>query len=150
MSTKTRHHLIERRAELIIELFLQDLAPTYLARSDHDFGYDLLVGFSNPDGGVNTSAVVAKATEQVVKDSFPFPKIRYDELSHSNIPVLLLVANVKTNQLYYAWLTSLQTKEREGVQTVSIPVNEVDEQAKKSILQQLSGVTGRRRTRVGP
>jgi hypothetical protein len=149
MSTTTRTHLIERRAELIIELFLQDLSPTYLARSDHDFGYDFLVGFSNPEGGVNTSAVVTKATEQAVKDNVPFPKNRYEELSHSNIPVLLLVANVKTNQLYYAWLTSQQTKGREGAQMISIPVNEVDEQAKKSILRQLSGQTGSLRTRNG-
>lgn len=83
--------MVGRRGELIIELFLQDLDPIYVARSDLDFGIDFFVGFTNAKGGVNTSAVVAKATEQAVKGSFSFPKNRYDELSHSNIPVLLLV-----------------------------------------------------------
>lgn len=150
MSTTTnRAHMVGRRGELIIELFLQDLAPVYVARSDLDFGYDFFVGFTNAEGGVTTSAVVAKSTEQTVKASFPFPKNRYDELSHSNIPVLLLVANVKTNQLYYAWITSQKTNGREGVHMISIPVNEVDDEAKQIILQQLSGLTSHSRAHVG-
>jgi len=144
MTKTTRHaQMVGRRGELMIELFLQDLDPVYVARSDLDFGYDFFVGFENAEGGINTSAVVARATEQAVRDRFHFPKNRYDELSHSNIPVLLLVANVKTNQLYYAWLTPDDTKGREGVQMISIPVNEVDEDAKQSIRRHLSGLTRR-------
>jgi hypothetical protein len=131
--------MVGRRGELIIELFLQDLEPAFVAHSTLDFAYDFYVGFTNSEGGINTSAVVAKATERPVGKRYPIQKKWHDQLAHSNIPVLLLVANVKENRLYYAWLTDEEAKAGSGTHVVNIPVMEVDEQAKEAIRQRLAG-----------
>src|SRR5690349_13427533 len=96
---------VERRAELMAELFLQDLHPQFLSRpTAGDLGYDLLVGFANPQGGTNTFAVEVKSTEREPPGKFPLSRREFNRLAHSNLPGLLIVADVKQNQLYYAWL----------------------------------------------
>ena len=121
----------------MIELFLQDLEPAFLAQSTFDVGYDFFVGFINAEGGISTSAVVAKATEQSAPDRYCLPKERYDRLAYSNIPVLLLVANVKDNRLYHAWITPHESKDCANG-TVSIPVIEIDARSHQSIHQKLA------------
>jgi len=54
--------LIGRRSELMAELFLQELNPKFLARPTEDFGFDFLVTFKNPKGGLNTYGVEVKGT----------------------------------------------------------------------------------------
>ena len=121
----------------MIELFLQDLEPAFLAPSTLDVGYDLFVGFINAEGGISTSAVVAKATEQPVPDRYCLSKERYDRLAYSNIPVLFLVANVKENKLYHAWITPHGSKDGANG-TVSVPVIEIDARSHHSIHQKLA------------
>lgn len=140
-STSDRTKMVGRRGELLVELFLEDLQAEFVAQAEHSrgLGYDFFVGFRNQHGGVNTCAVVAKATEQPVGDRFRFPKRAYDQLSHSNIPVLLLVANVKDNRLYYAWIAPEDVERREDATVVPVPVTEIDDAAKQSIRNRLVG-----------
>ncbi|NET58892.1 MAG: DUF4365 domain-containing protein [Symploca sp. SIO2E6] len=136
-SLADRMQMVGHRGELMIELFLQDLEPGFVAQSTSDFGYDFFVGFTNADGGINTSAVVAKATEQPVSDRYCLPKNIYAQLAYSNIPVLLLVANVKENRLYHAWIKPQDSTDGANG-TISIPVVEIDQEAQQSIRQRLA------------
>ena len=106
-----------------------------------DVGYDLLVGFSNDKAGVNTFSVEVKSTEEPPSElRFPIPRSVFNRIAHSNVPGLLLVADVKRNQLYYAWLTSGGSNG--GGHTVSIPVVEISETTKKKLKNQLRKANG--------
>ena len=64
-------NLVARRGELMAELFLQELEPAFVAQPVTDFAYDFFIGFSKPDGGINTYAVEVKATEQPINGKLP-------------------------------------------------------------------------------
>jgi len=121
------------------ELFLQELEPDFVAKpAAEDFAFDFLVGFSNKDGGVNTYAVEVKATESPVRDTYRLPRRVFDYLAHSNIPLLLLVVDVKQNSFYYAWPKQDSTVKAEN-HYVTIPVTRIDGESRASLVQQMSG-----------
>jgi hypothetical protein len=116
------------------ELFLQELEPEFISRpTSADVGYDLLVGFTNRKRGINTFAVEVKATERPPAGRFQIMRHTLDRFANSNIPALLLVADVKQNQLYYAWLSARKVS---GV-SVSIPLTVLDETAKAELRAQV-------------
>ena len=127
MSEKQKAELLGRRGELLAELFLEDLGAEFVARPTADLGYDFFVGFNNPDGGVNIAAVEVTATDQPVRHRYAVQKQLFRRLANSNIPVLLLVANVKENRLFYALPGNHAPGAESGANTVSIPVTPVDE-----------------------
>lgn len=133
MSTRPKAEMLGRRGELLAELFLQDLGAEFVARPTADLGYDFFVGFNNPEGGVNLAAVEVKATEGPVSPLYRMQRRLYRRLANSNIPVLLLVANVKENRLFYALPGSSAPGEDRGAETVSIPVTPVDETTKDEL-----------------
>ncbi len=51
-------YMFGRRGELITELFLQDLNPSFVAKPSSDFGYDFYVGFQNANGGYMTTKIL--------------------------------------------------------------------------------------------
>src|SRR4051812_29344144 len=100
MTKQESRRIATRRAELMAELFLQDLGPKLLSRSTMpNAGYDLLAGFPNSAGGINHVAVEVKATERPPGTRFQLPRGTFTQLANLNIPSLLLVADVKQNQL---------------------------------------------------
>lgn len=121
----TKKSIIERRGRLIAELFLQDLNPSFVARPTSDFGYDFLIGFPNTGGGINNCAVRVEATERPVSSQFPIDAETHTLLAHSNIPALLIVADVKRNRLFHAWLTPETAEGIAGTHRVGIPVTEL-------------------------
>jgi Domain of unknown function (DUF4365) len=138
MDTHSHASLVGRRAELMAELFLQDLEPTFLARPTTDLGYDFFVGFSNPRGGINTTGVVVKATPQRVPARFPVDIRSYHRLANSNIPGLFLVVDVKHNRLFYAWPAS-DEHVGNGRHTIALPVSEIDDVSKVQLRRRLTG-----------
>lgn len=133
-------HMIWRRGELIAELFLQDLNPTFVAKPTSDFGYDFYLGFQNANGGINNYAVQVKATSRPVPSRFPLHTKLYKLLTHSNIPALLIVVDVKQNKLFYAWLSPEMSKNvQETKTTIRIPVTEVNDLVKEELRKKLSG-----------
>ena len=123
----SRTHLLGRRGELLAELFLQELGAEFVARPTADLGYDFFVGFSNPEGGVNIAAVEVKATDRPVQSRYPVRRQLYRRLANSNIPVLLLVADVKENRLFYAFPGSDANNGDPEAETVSVTLTAVDE-----------------------
>jgi hypothetical protein len=127
MKDRAKAEMLGRRGDLLAELFLQELGAEFVARPTADLGYDFFVGFNNPEGGVNIAAVEVKATDRPVHAHYPVQKRLFRRLANSNIPVLLLVVNVKENRLFYALAGSYPLGEDADANTVSIPLTPVDE-----------------------
>ena len=129
-----------RRGELLAELFLQDLNPEFVARSTaDDFAFDFLVGFTNKEGGVNTCAVEVKATEKrPIASRFPVSRELFNRLTHSNIPLMLLVVDVKRNELFYAW-PSADADKKPATNTVSIPLTPINDESRAALRLQMAG-----------
>ena len=142
MSTQTSHSkMIGQRGELLAELFLEDLGAKFVARSEiPHFPYDLVMGFTTSTGGINIYAVEVKATEQPISSQYPLPRRSADSITKSNIPVLLLVVDVKRNRLYYALGPSVAqvAASQAGRQTVMVPVTEIDEHIKRELQAKLT------------
>lgn len=119
------------------ELFLQELGAEFVARPSAEAGYDFFVGFTNAEGGFNLAAVEVKATERPVPPHFRVQKRLFRRLANSNIPVLLLVADVKENRLYYA-LPDASLAQEADANTVSVPVTPVDESTRNELRDLLS------------
>ncbi|WP_437905052.1 DUF4365 domain-containing protein [Sorangium sp. So ce327] len=136
--TIINHGLVARRGELMAELFLQGLDPLFVGRNSVDLGFDFIVGFRNPRGGLNLVAVEAKATGRPVKSKFQISRHLHDILSKSNVPGLLLVVDVKTNRYYCAELTSRKEDEYKGKDTISVPVVELNEESRIALAKRLS------------
>lgn len=130
--------LIGRRAELMAELFFQSLDAAYVARFEPDLDYDLVVGFLNPKGGIDNLAVEVKATKQVSDLSFRVSKKVHDRLAYSNTPAILLVADVKHNRLYYAWLRPNETTDDSDGDTLAVRLTEIDDAAKTRLRAELA------------
>jgi hypothetical protein len=139
--SNARSEFAARRAELMAELFLQELDPVFVSRpTTEDLGYDLLVGFANEKAGTNTFSVQVSATEQELGSRFPIQRDVFNRMIHSNIPALLLVADVKRNRMYYAWLKSADAQAGVDRDVVSIPIFVIDPNTKKSLRKQLAKV----------
>ena len=141
---KSRSLYVERRGELLAELFLQDLKPEFVARATADVGYDFLVGFRNSRGGVNNISVVVRTTERPVEHRFLLRRAQYRRFAYSNIPVLLIVVDVKHNRFFYAWISLKEAvKSKDSVayyesNAVAIPLTEADDSTKEELHEQLA------------
>jgi hypothetical protein len=136
--TISRSELVSRRGELLAELFLQELQPEFIARALANFGYDFFVGFRNPRGGNNVIAIEIKATENVLNGSFSVTKKLYGRWANSNIPVLLLVVNVKENRLFYHWPSSEVASGSQAKVSMSIRLTEIDDAKKAELKDRLT------------
>jgi len=142
--SKSRSLYVERRGELLTELFLQDLNPEFVARATGDVGYDFLVGVRNSRGGVNNISVVVRTTERLVQNRFSLRREQYKRFAYSNIPVLLIVVDVKHNRFFYSWISSKDAvASKDAVvafesKVVMIRLTEVDDSTKEELREQLT------------
>jgi Domain of unknown function (DUF4365) len=137
-STRSKdHEIVARRAELLAELFLQELEPEFVARPSADFGYDFLVGFRNPRDGINNIAVEVKSTEHLAGKQFPISRRLYDRWANSNIPVLLLIINVKENRYSYAWASPEISSSAGDSRTLRVGLTEITDSTKAELLEKL-------------
>ena len=136
-NTKSRAEIVGRRAELMAELFLQDLGATFVSQPTADTGIDFVVAFPNGQGGMNLSAVEVKATEQPVGDFYPLDTKWCRRLAHSNVSSLLLVVDAKRNHFYFAWPGDEDVNS--SVRTVRVRVTPIDDEVKEQIRERLAG-----------
>jgi hypothetical protein len=137
-STKSQAEIVARRAELLVELFLQDIGATFVSDPRTDTGYDFIVAFPNGEGGTNFSAVEVKATERPIHDSYPLDAKWYKRLTHSNIPSLLMIVDAKQNLLYHAWPGQDDIKVNANIRKVRVPVLPIDDAVKEQIRERLA------------
>jgi Holliday junction resolvase-like predicted endonuclease len=105
---------IGRRGELLAEEFLLELETTYVASlQQSDIGLDYVAFFSKDDGTPVIIAVEVKATEQEIKGRFVMQSSLLKRLRHLNVPVLIIVVDVKHNDIYFTWAQDAVPPERE-------------------------------------
>ena len=138
MTEKSNSAILARRGELLAEMFLRDLKPSSLGRPNPDVGFDFLVGFNNSTGRVNTFGVEVKGTEEFESSSYPLEKSAYRRFTASNVPVFLLVVDVKKNRLFFAWPGSSNGNSCEISRRVKIPVIEINDKTRKVLGDKLT------------
>ncbi len=105
--------------------------------------YDFFVGFASSKGGMNTYAVEVKATDRLVTSHYLLhaPRRVLDYIASSNIPVMLLIADVKRNRLYYAWGDSIPKPNGDDSNksvAVKVPVTPIDDETKGALRAKLT------------
>lgn len=138
MSATASSQVIESRVELLAELFLQDLKPSFLGKPSKEIGFDFLLGFANSKGGVNTFAVEVKGAENFSRTSYPLPLKEYRRLANSNVEALLLVVDAKNNRLFYAKPGPGNGRVSAPKQKIALPVTEIREETKAALRKQLT------------
>jgi len=98
---------------------------------------DFYVGFRTKKGRLVTIMVEVKATEKPVSGTFHF-----HGPESSNIPVLILVVDVKANELFFNWASeargvSSSPRSPRRTSTLSIPVRKVTESSKRELLAEI-------------
>lgn len=138
MTIHYKKQQIWRRGELMAEMFLESLEPQFVAKStSSNLVFDFFIGFLNPNGGINTFAVEVKATERSIQGTYLLPAKIYKILSNSNIPVLLLVVDVKENEFYYSWLSDKPEVSRLK-NDVRVSVSKVDNESKSKLVHRMT------------
>jgi hypothetical protein len=129
---------VGERGELLAQMFLTDLGPISVSRGDGIFDYT--VTFAAPNGTLRLIAVEVKATEKPIEDKYSFNADVIRRLSSINVPVLILVVNVKSNAIYYTWAKEAAESLRSnaGTATYRVPVKRADEH-KEELLQEILG-----------
>lgn len=125
-----------QRAELIVELFLQDLSPRDISKSVRsDAGeYDYLATFDRADQGMNLIAVEVKFWTSPVREHYPMTHAAFRRFALLNLPSMLAVVDAKTNDIYYAWLSALRIS-LEKTSRKLVPVEKITEATKKRLFK---------------
>jgi len=103
--SRSKAWYVARRGELLVQQLLLDLGASYVSSlQSPDLGLDYLAFFSRDDRLQRAIGVEAKATEREIGGRFSVPASLLRRFEDSNLPILLVVADVKRNELYFAWL----------------------------------------------
>ena len=100
---------VTKRGELLTKEFLFELAPKQaIYTGDHaDHLFDYMALFLKSDGSTVTIAIAVKATEEEIEGFYPFKVSDLEKFKNSNIPVLILVIDVKRNQYFFNWAKNI-------------------------------------------
>lgn len=104
---------VARRGELLAEQFLLGLKPDYVTEMrDSDLGFDYMAFFTKPDKSPVAIAVQVKTTERSIQGKYAFPAAQLGRLFYANLPVLILVIDVKNNEIYFNWIKDAVSAEQ--------------------------------------
>ncbi len=117
MEKRNTNWYIARRGELLAEQFLLSLQPdNVVANSPENSPFDFIAFFTKPDHTPFIIGVKVKATQQEIGGRYPFPANQAMQLLRSNIPVLVVVIDVKTNEVYFNWIKdAIPTEKQVGL-----------------------------------
>jgi hypothetical protein len=115
METRNTNWYVARRGELLAEQFLLALQPDNVSASrSENVPFDFIAFFTKPDQTLFIIGVEVKATQQEIGGRYPFPAKQAMSLLHSNIPVLVVVIDVKTNEVYFNWIKDAIPAEKQA------------------------------------
>jgi hypothetical protein len=107
---------VTQRGELLAESFLLELDPNELrVIRDSDAGFDYVAFFSKADSAPVLIGVHAKATEQEINGGCLFQVAQLKRLQNSNIPILIVVLDVKRNEIYFNWAQDAIQENNKGL-----------------------------------
>jgi hypothetical protein len=81
--------------------------------------------------------VAVSATEKPVEGQYAVSRKLFDQMTRSNIPVLLLVADVKQTKLYYAWPRAKWDEKHSRAGNILLDVHPLDDREAKRLRKQL-------------
>ena len=115
MTTKTKEPwYITKRGQLLSQEFLFELAPkqAIYTGDEPDHLFDYMALFPKSDGSLVTIAIAVKATEEEIEGAYPFKVSDLEKFKNSNIPVLILVIDVKRNKFFLNWAKNAIVREQ--------------------------------------
>jgi hypothetical protein len=118
------------RAELLVRMFIEDLKPSqFLKAESAHLPFDFVVAFKKPEGGLKFCSIDVKQTDHEVNRRFRFRTGRRSiEAFRSNMPMIIIVADTKHNQLYYGLASEVERvngTHGRGPVEVAVPVTAV-------------------------
>ena len=139
---KNKAWYIARRGELLAQEFLLELEPCSLSpMQDLDLGIDYMAFFQKADGTIVVTAVEVKATEREIKDRYSYSSAQAKRLLSMNIPVLILVIDVKATTVYFNWIrNAISSDQREMLDktsTCSITLRTSTEQERQQLKREI-------------
>jgi hypothetical protein len=120
-----------RRAEILVEAFIEDLKPSRFVKAESDhLDFDFVVAFKKPGGGLKYCAIEVMQTDSLINGEFHFIiSRRAIDALNSNMPTIIFVADTKRSQLYYGFASSMRTvsaAHRSGFFEVAVPTTQVE------------------------
>jgi hypothetical protein len=106
ISLKFTEAVSARRAELLAELFLQDLRPSALEKTSEASDFDYLVSIRSQQT-TNLFAVEVRAWQDQPRKTYTMKYSRFRRLALLSTPCMLLIADTQNSDLYYSWVTTL-------------------------------------------
>jgi hypothetical protein len=104
---------VERRGELLAEQFLIDLGADYVSsRRSTDPGLDYVAFFKKNGGMPRVIGVQLERTQREVTGRYRMSAGQIRRLQGSDLPILMIVADVKHNEIHYAWMREEVLPER--------------------------------------
>lgn len=119
---------VERRADILAEMFLRDLNPKFLAQASFQGAvWDYMVAFQTTGGKLIHVAVQVRATEQPFSAKFTFAALpqQVNQFLKSNLPVLILIVDVKTKSYAWNWASNakiVKDPHLKGHALIQVPV----------------------------
>lgn len=104
---------VQRRAEILAELFLRDLNPKFLAQATFQGAvWDYMAAFQTKKGRLVNITVEVKPTEHPIAAVMAFGTSarQAEQLTNSNMPVLILIVDVKNNSLAWNWASKAKVE----------------------------------------
>jgi hypothetical protein len=138
---------ITKRGELLTKQFLFEIEPEDLIYTgDHaDHLFDYMALFLKPDGSPVTIAIAVKATEEEIEGAYPFKVSDLEKFKNSNIPVLILVIDVKRNQYFLNWAkNAIVTGQKESLnseQFISVTLRQGTREEIQKLKQEIMTIT---------
>ncbi|MBD2653437.1 hypothetical protein H6G45_08020 [Synechocystis sp. FACHB-383] len=104
---------VTKRGELLAKQFLFELDPNDLVYTgDHpEHFFDYMILYLKSDGSPVTIAMTVKPTEEEIKGVYPVKVSELNRLKNANIPVLMLVIDVKQNHYFFNWVQEVTQSE---------------------------------------
>jgi hypothetical protein len=138
---------VTKRGELLTKEFLFEIEPDDLIYTgDHaDHLFDYMALFLKPDGSPVTIAIAVKATEEEIEGAYPFKVSDLEKFKNSNIPVLILVIDVKRNKFFLTWAkNAIVTGQKESLnseQFISVPLRQGTPEEIQKLKQEIIKIT---------
>jgi hypothetical protein len=141
MSTESKTWYIAQRGELLAQEFLVELGAFFLASLEQaDIGIDYMAFFEKDKEKIVTIGIEIKATEREVNNKYTMSSSVIIRLQSLNIPVLVIVSNVKNNEIFFNWARDLVPPEKQdflqqSICTVRLRKSTFDE--KENLIQEI-------------
>lgn len=141
MNTESKTWYIAQRGELLAQEFLVELGAFFVASLEQaDIGIDYMAFFEKDKNKIVTIGVEIKATEREVNNKYTMSSSLIRRLQSLNIPVLIIISNVKHNEIFFNWARDLVPPEsqdflQQSTCTVRLRKSTFDE--KEKLIQEI-------------